>query len=379
MMAEARLLPAAGRYLYENAPLLYLLVNPAGRLIDANTYSRNLLGNDLEALGVEDIFLAFDKPIDIAALREHPEQAQMLSVSTAAGLPETFICHFSSIEENTLVLGSIDTDETRRLRQEMLFLNNQLNGLTRELQKKNHQLAELNGLKNQFLGMAAHDLRSPVSAILSFSEFLIDETGDVLSSEHLGFLRTIRSSTDLMRRLIDNFLNISLIESGRFHLNLDSVDIFKPVERSMALQRIMAEKRKIALRLVHPGGNAVLLMDEYKIEQVLNNLISNAVEHSPPDSEVTVQISLTEAEVVVAITDAGPGIADDERERIFSPYERGRARKAAGTRSTGLGLTISKKIIEAHKGKIWVENRPGQGASFCFILADNIAELGEKP
>ena len=376
MTADIRQLQAADRYLQENAPLLYLLVDPGGRLLGGNNYSRNLLGKDLLGLAVDDIFLSFGRPLDIASLRNHPEQLQMLSLSTAAGLPETLLCHFQAVDDNTLIFGALDADEMRRLRREMVDLNNQMSGLTRELQKKNHQLAELNQLKNQFLGMAAHDLRKPVSAILNYSEFLLDEASSLLNPEHLGFLQTIRASTDLMRHLIDDFLDIALIESGRFPLNLAAVDILRPVQRSMALQSIIALKRKIDLRLIHSGDGFTLVMDEYKIEQVLNNLISNDIEHSPPNSQVNVQISRTGAEVLVTVTDAGPGIGEGESEKIFAAYIRGQARKAAGTRSTGLGLAISKKIIEAHQGRIWAENLPelGPGASFCFLLPQNTRE-----
>ncbi len=380
MMTETQQLQAVDQYLQENAPVLYLLVGPDGRLLGGNAYSCNLLGRDIHGLTVDDVFLTFGGPLDIATYRDHPEQVQMLSLTTGAGLPETLLCHFKAVDDNTLILGTLDADEMRRLRREMVVLNNQMSGLTRELQKKNHQLAELNQLKNQFLGMAAHDLRKPVSAILNYSEFLLDEASGCLGPEHLGFLRTIHASTDLMRHLIDDFLDIALIESGRFPLNLAAVDILRPVRRSMALQHIIALKRKIDLRLIHSGDGFTLPMDEYKIEQVLNNLISNAIEHSPQDSQVTVRISGTDTEVLVTVTDAGPGIAEGEREKIFAPYARGEARKAAGTRSTGLGLAISKKIIEAHKGRIWAENLPGlgQGASFCFLLPQNLEEEGES-
>jgi signal transduction histidine kinase len=376
MIAGSRQLQAADQYLQENAPLLYLLVDADGRLLDGNAYSRNLLGRDLQGLAMDDVFLTFGRPLDIASLRDHPEQVQMLSLTTGAGLPETLLCHFTAVNDNTLIFGALDADEMRRLRREMVVLNNQMSGLTRELQKKNHQLVELNQLKNQFLGMAAHDLRKPVSAILNYSEFLLDEAGSLLNPEHLGFLQTIHASTDLMRHLIDDFLDIALIESGRFPLNPAAVDILRPVQRSMALQHIIALKRKIDLRLIPPKDSLILTMDEYKIEQVLNNLISNAIEHSPPDSQVIVRISGTETEVLVTVTDAGPGITEGEREKIFAPYARGEARKVADTRSTGLGLAISKKIIEAHKGRIWAENLPGlgPGASFCFLLSQNLGE-----
>jgi len=365
---------AAVQYLRNNARLLYLLFNEDGGVIDANEYSQTLIGKDIIASGMQHIFIDFNRTVNISSLRLHPEKPHLLSISTASGLPESFIVHCLPVGEDTLFLGSATAEETRKLQQELLVLNNQLSVLTRDLQKKNHQLVELNTLKNQFLGMAAHDLRNPVSAILSFSEFLLDETGDALSPEHRNFLRIIHSSTDLMGRLIDNFLNVSLIESGRFQLNLDNVDILRPVERSIALQRIIAEKKSVTLRLDVSCVSAVLSMDEAKIEQVLNNLISNAVDHSPPHSEVIIGIINNAENVVVSVTDSGPGIAEEERERIFALFERGKARKPAGTRSSGLGLAISKKIIEAHKGRIWVENRIGQGASFYFQLALSIAK-----
>jgi signal transduction histidine kinase len=251
MMPALQFEQLAESYLRKSAPLLYLLVDPTGRTLDSNTYSRNLCGRDLQNLSVNDIFLCFDGPLDIAALRADPEQVRMLSLATGAGLPETLLCHFLPVDENTLIFGAFDAEEMRRLRREMVDLNHQMSSLTRELQKKNHQLAELNQLKNQFLGMAAHDLRKPLSAILNYSEFLLDEASDGLASDHLGFLQTIHTSTDFMRHLIDDFLDFALIEAGRFPLNLGAVDILRPVQRSMALQHIIALKREIDLRLIH--------------------------------------------------------------------------------------------------------------------------------
>lgn len=145
---------------------------------------------------------------------------------------------------------------------------------------------------------------------------------------------------NLMRHLIDDFLDITLIESGQFPLNLGTENILRPVQRSLAQQSIIALKRKIDLRLIHSGDGFTLPMDEYKIEQVLNNLITNAIEHFRADSQVTVRITDTETEMLVTVTDAGPGIDEGEREKIFAPYVRWQARKAAGTKSTGLGLAI---------------------------------------
>jgi len=172
-------------YLAHHAPLVYLLVDAAGTIVATNPCSRTLLGEPAVTGQVADIFVRFDQPaIDITHLRRQPETPVMLSISTAAGLPESFLFHFLPAGDHTLLLGAADILENQRLQRELLDLNHHLGELTRELQKKNHQLAELNQLKNRFLGMAAHDLRKPVSGVLAYSEFLIDETETLLNEAH---------------------------------------------------------------------------------------------------------------------------------------------------------------------------------------------------
>ncbi len=359
----------ASHYLAHHAPLIYLLVDAAGSIVEANPCSRTLLGEPAVTGQVTDIFVRFDQPaIDITHLRRQPETPVMLSVSTAAGLPESFLFHFLPAGDHTLLLGAADILENQRLQRELLDLNHHLGELTRELQKKNHQLAELNQLKNRFLGMAAHDLRKPVSGVLAYSEFLIDETETLLNEEHRGFLQTIHDSTALMRRLIDDFLDVSLIESGHFPLHLRPVDVAKPLEHCVELHAIMARKRGISLRMQRPSAPIVAPIDRYKIEQVCNNLIANAIEHAPDHSAVDIQLDRIGTNWRVSVTDSGPGLDSDEAAGLFHPFGRGKAAKAGASRSTGLGLAISKKIVTAHGGTIRVDSRPGHGACFGFTI-----------
>ena len=356
------------QYLNETAPVLYYVLTPAGRIVAANTYAQSITDRNPTGAQFTDLIIDFTGAFDPAVFTSDPTREYLLNVSTHSGLPQSFYFSFKPAEDNILAFGRLDTEEIENIRRQVQILNQELNNLTRQLHKTNAQLKQLNELKNQFLGMAAHDLRKPVSAILSYTEFLIDEAGKNLTTEQAGFLHTIHASTTLMRRLIDDFLDVSLIESGRFYVDLVKTDIREPVDRSVTLNRLPAQKRSISLRVDYEGPIPVILMDDFKIEQVLNNLVSNAIQHSPPNTEVVIRVSQSDNGVTAAVMDAGPGIAPDEIERLFAPYARGRARKAAGTRSTGLGLSISKKIIEAHHGKIWVESRPGEGATFCFML-----------
>ena len=356
------------RWFYEIAPLFFLHLDSLDKVVGTNCFTRRLLGGDVDGKSVEDIFLTFGQPINLNELKEHPETPQRLNVSTSAGLPESLFFHFIPMGDETLIFGGFDVDEHSKLRRELLSINNQLNALTRELQKKNHELEELNQLKNQFLTMAAHDLRKPVSSILNYSEFLIEETEAVLTPEQRGFLNTIYNSTNYMRRLIDDFLDLGMIESGHFDLDLQPTSMEEPLSRSINLSKLNARKRGIGIRVEMEEAIPLIMMDGPKIEQVLNNLISNAIEHSNPNQEVLIRIARSEKELVVSVIDHGPGLSREETEKHFLPYQRGRLKKQDGSRSTGLGLAISKKIIEAYGGKIRVESDHGKGATFTFSL-----------
>jgi signal transduction histidine kinase len=364
-------------YCCDHAPLLLLHLDAGGRAVDANRFARERLAVEWRGKTLGEFFLFTEETLNIGVMRNRPEQVHLMSAATAAGLPETFRVRFYAVGEETLVFGSLDADETMVLRRELINLNNALNSLTRELQKKNHELAELNRLKNQFLGMAAHDLRKPVSAILSYTEFLMDEAGPALDREQAGFLKTIHGSTKLMRGVIDDFLDISMIEAGRFDIKPSAVDLRRIVETSVELNRLLAQKRGVSLVVVQDGDVPAVMADPVKIEQVLNNLISNAVEHSPPDERVHIRITADESAVVAAVSDSGPGIAPETIETLFTPFARGGTAKPVGTKNMGLGLAISKKIVEAHGGEIWVEDKPGGGTVFAFRLPFTLNPKGE--
>jgi signal transduction histidine kinase len=378
MAVEQAISHEARIYLDKTAPVVFLILTPEGRIAEANRFAETLAGHNLTGTPFTDFIIDFGVAFDPAILTADSSREYLLSIQTRSRLPQSFYFSFKPVHDRVLVFGRLDAEEIENTRKEVQSLNQELNNLTRALHKSNAQLQALNELKNQFLGMAAHDLRKPVSVILSYSEFLIDEAAKALTDEQARFLQIIHTSTALMRNLIDDFLDVSLIESGQFHVDLEKRDIREPVDRCLALMRLPAQKRNVTLQVVYDGPIPEVMMDGFKIEQVLNNLVGNAVEHSPPHTEVTVQISQYHSGLSVAVRDSGPGIGADEMERLFAPYARGQARKASGTRSTGLGLSISKKIIDAHNGKIWVESRPGEGSTFYFNLPAVTSSNGEK-
>jgi signal transduction histidine kinase len=259
-------------------------------------------------------------------------------------------------------------DPDAGLYDELSRLNNELVTAQRELAKKNAELGRLNDQKNQLLGMAAHDLRNPLSAILTLSEFLLDQKLHVTGDEQEEFIRRIRSSSEFMLRLVNDLLDISKIEAGRLDLDLEATDLRAIIEDNVALNRILADKRQVRLSLVQDEDIPRLMLDPAKIEQVLNNLIVNAIKFSPSGGAVEVRLNKGENDVTISVSDQGPGIPEEEFHKLFNPFEKTSAKSASKEKGTGLGLAIVKKIVSGHQGKIRVESQVGKGSTFHVTL-----------
>jgi signal transduction histidine kinase len=251
---------------------------------------------------------------------------------------------------------------------ELSRLNNELVNLQHDLAEKTVELERLNAQKNLFLGMAAHDLRNPLNAILSYSEFLLDSAIPRLLPEEQEHLGLIHSLAVLMRDVVDDLLDVATIESGKLQLNLRTVNLVTVLERTVAVFRPLADKKQIGLVLDTAYQPPLLMLDRQKIEQVLNNLLSNAIKYSHSHTTVTLGLQQSNGEVYVAVRDQGQGIPPDELDGLFQPFATTSVKSTAGEQSTGLGLMIVKKVVEEHRGRIWVESRPGAGSTFTVAL-----------
>lgn len=227
------------------------------------------------------------------------------------------------------------------------------------------KLKALNEQKNRFLGMAAHDLRNPIGGILGYAEMLLEE--EDLSEEDRTVVSKIEASSKFMLRLLNDLLDLSQIESGRLNLELADVDLGALVRENVELNRIIAGKKDIRIELESEDVPPVHA-DAGKLEQVLSNLISNAVKFSNRGSTVTVSLERGEAEAVVRVRDQGQGIPADEIQHLFQEFRRTSVASTGGEKSTGLGLAIVKKIVEGHGGRIGVESQVGTGSVFHVSL-----------
>ena len=175
-------------YLREHAPFFYLGLDAQGVVRETNDFTTALLGQAALGRSFQDVFVDFRGTLDWAARAEDPTTAHRLEVSTAAGLPQTIQCAFHPVGDRVLAIGQVDIAEMQSLQRQFIGLNNELNVVTRQLQKANAQLQQLNELKNRFVGFAAHDLRRPVGVIQSYTEFLQEEARDRLTPEQAEFL-----------------------------------------------------------------------------------------------------------------------------------------------------------------------------------------------
>jgi signal transduction histidine kinase len=358
---------AALVYIMETAPVLALHLDAQQHVLTANAHARRLLGEKLVGRSLRELTLDFTPVPQLSTPGIADPSSHRLDLKTAGGLPESLYFRFFTLPDGWFALGNLDVEEQARLRTEVLALNRDLNNLSRQLHLANAELRELNQLKNQFLGMAAHDLRKPVGVVMTYTEFVLDEAGEALSDEHRKFLRTSLTACGDMKRLIDDFLDLAVIESGKLRLKLAPTTVAAILEGALEVSRLAAARKKVTL-LADPVPNGAVWVDAPKLQQVLLNLVGNAVEHSQAGQRVWVSSQRHGPELLFAVRDEGPGISPEDQLRLFQPFSRASTGKTGGERSLGLGLQIARQIVQAHGGRIWVESVPGQGSTFRISL-----------
>jgi signal transduction histidine kinase len=236
--------------------------------------------------------------------------------------------------------------------------------LIKEYDEQNQLLKDLNEQKNEFLGMAAHDIRNPIGVIQGFSE-LLEEQSDGNLKEYASM---ISKESSKMLQLLNDLLDISKIEAGKLDLKTKKTNYIALVKHTVKINNFIAQKKNIKIVCDFETTNQILEIDEGKIEQVLNNLFSNATKYSYPNSKITVKIFRKDNQVVTQVIDQGQGIPEKEIEGIFNPFKKTSVHPTGSESSHGLGLAIVKKIIEGHHGNVGVTSKIGEGSVFYFTL-----------
>jgi len=242
--------------------------------------------------------------------------------------------------------------------------------LSEQRQQLVEQLSKANAAKNRFLGMAAHDLRNPLASIRGLSEFLRDGAVGPLTHDQLDLINTIHGASQSMLDIVNELLDVATIESGELKLNLAPHQLAELIAKSVSLTNMEAARKNTTVVFDARGPAPVLMVDLAKMRQVVDNLLSNAVKYSPPGSTITaiIQAGSAPGTCAFSVQDQGPGIPEGERDRLFKDFGRLSVQPTGGEKSTGLGLAICRKIVEAHRGTITAENLPVRGCEFRVVL-----------
>ncbi len=307
---------------------------------------------------------------DLAAyLKDHPssdatkrivEEGMRSSLTCpliALGKPIGFI-FFSSTKPNTY------RDVHVRLFQEIA---GQL-AMTAEKSRLYEQLVELNDVKNKFLGIAVHDLRSPLGVIKGYADLMAEGVLGEISPVQREPLQAIIRHCRKMMGLINDLLDVSTIESGHLELRFRDIDLRDYLQEIHRSSSLLAQAKSIEVVLEVPSDLPAVPIDPDRIDQVINNLITNAIKFSNPRTRIVLKAARAGEVVAISVEDQGQGIPAAELSQLFTFFGKTTVRSTGGEPSTGLGLAIAKRMVEAHQGTIRAESQAGKGSTFTFTL-----------
>ncbi len=258
--------------------------------------------------------------------------------------------------------------ELEEKREQLEELNSQLAEANRELNEANAKLRELAELKEEFLALTTHDLRSPLTVISGVISFFTSGRLGELSPEQKNMVSMMERNTQNLIELVNDLLDASKLESGTLKPDFDSVDLRNLTDELREAMGPLARDKEIALEERLPEDLPQISADRNKLRRVLVNLVSNAIKFTPRGGRVEVRAEAQDGLVRVSVSDTGVGIPPEDLERLFDKYEQARSRATRSEKGTGLGLYITRQIVELHGGQINVQSEVGRGSTFSFTV-----------
>jgi two-component system, NtrC family, sensor histidine kinase GlrK len=233
-----------------------------------------------------------------------------------------------------------------------------------------HRLKELDDLKAEFFSQISHELRAPLASLREGIQLLLDQVAGPVTAQQREALVIMQESSQRLIQQISTLLDLSKMEAGMMEYRIAPADLKRLADGSVNKVRWLAESKRVPVLIHAPDSRVWVPMDAARIEQVLDNLLSNALKFSPKGATVHVSIEPDPAAggIRVAVKDAGPGIAPEDLPHIFNRFYQGRRQGTQTVAGSGVGLALAKKIVEAHQGRIWAESLEGQGTTIQFVL-----------
>jgi signal transduction histidine kinase len=323
------------------------------------------------------LFAAYARQAGASSLSAITPDARLVQfvetqLSGAVGSASARVLVASSVDEETLTPEDVlrILDESSQLRAHSLALEEKsasLERATRELRAANEQLKSLDRLKDDFMSSVTHELRTPLTSIRALAELMRDDPA-MDEARRSQFIAIIVSETERLSRLVSQVLDMAKIESGHAEWHNAEVDMGVLVQQAVATTAELFRERRTQVTVSLPDAPLVLLADPDRLTQVLLNLLSNAAKFVPvPGGRVDVSLRRDDTGVTLVVRDNGPGVSPEQQALIFERFRQG-GDAANRPQGTGLGLPISRQIVEHFGGRLWLESQVGQGAAFCFRL-----------
>lgn len=288
-------------------------------------------------------------------------------LATAFNKEEKFV--YKGYEEGAVdyLIKPLDNNVTRS--KVRVFVDLHIQKMQLQLQKKN--LEELVEQKNRFMGMMAHDIRGPLGILITYSDIIRSKTN--MDEERLAKMTNIMFDTgNQLLTVLEDILDLSSLQSNNIELNLSQVNISDFVANNIEFNSIISQKKNIQIQFAPLLKPANIFIDESKITQVLNNLISNGIKYSKSNTQLFVSIEDSLTHITIHVRDEGQGIEESEIANLFNAYKITSTKSTSGEKSTGLGLFIVESIVNAHEGEVGVKSKIGRGSKFSFSISKNL-------
>ncbi len=375
---------------------MIVVADGEGRITDCNRAAEKMLGyprNELVGSKASEYWYSPDERLDVAKRlkREESISNHEAKLKRKDGRNIDISLSISLLrDDSNNVIGTVgvskDITEKKRYEEELKALNERLEekvlDRTRELETLNKDLEKTNKLKSQFIANMSHELRTPLNSIIGFSESLLHLPVGTMNEKQKRYVGNIYSSGNHLLQLINNILDIAKIEAGRLSLYCEEFPVAPVIEETVSIVEMLARKKDIALRCDIDAGVGSVVADRIKFKQMLYNLLSNAIKFTPEKGEVCLTSGLVEQFeafkpgmkqfnerlIHISVKDTGMGIRPQDMERIFDEFEQADSSYTREHEGTGIGLSLTKKLVEMHGGYIWAESEVGKGSTFNFVM-----------
>jgi signal transduction histidine kinase len=263
------------------------------------------------------------------------------------------------------VQNAVSLDAVKQLN---AHLQQRIDASTDQLQRSNDQLRGLDVAKDEFVSMASHQLRTPLTSVKGYISMVLEGDGGKITKMQKQLLGEAFASSERMVHLINDFLNVSRVQTGKFMIDRHEVDFVKLVRQEVSQLKRTAEMRDLNLVMDLPKEPIPMQLDEGKIRQVVMNFIDNAIYYSKPETEITIKVSQTQREVLLEVSDYGIGVPAKQQASLFTKFFRADNARTQRPDGTGVGLYLAKTVIDGHDGSIIFKSKEGQGSTFGFRL-----------